>query len=154
MKNKYCCTVNDVVVSICAGAVRSWLLEHDDLPADPLVVQVPVSVRTDEQIGTYGNRIMLMSAPLFTNEPDPVRRLRKTHDALAAMKERHRALPAELLQDTNHFILYTAAWRRRPSRSPPAAWWPDLEPGRLQRSPRQFPLYCAGARWSRTTPSR
>ena len=33
VKNKHSCTVNDVVVSICAGAVRSWLLEHDDLPA-------------------------------------------------------------------------------------------------------------------------
>src|SRR3954467_15391534 len=40
VKNKHNCTVNDVVVSICAGAVRSWLLEYDDLPADPLVVQV------------------------------------------------------------------------------------------------------------------
>ena len=72
VKNKHDCTVNDVVVSICAGAVRSWLLDHDDLPADPLVAQVPVSVRTDEQMGTFGNRIMLMSAPFFTNEPDPV----------------------------------------------------------------------------------
>ena len=35
VKNKHRCTVNDVVVSICAGAVRSWLLEHDDLPAGP-----------------------------------------------------------------------------------------------------------------------
>src|SRR4051795_3436197 len=104
VKNKRRCTVNDVVVSICAGAVRSWLLEHHDLPPDPLVVQVPVSVRTDDQIGTYGNRIMLMSAPLFTNEPDGVRRLEKTHRTLAAMKQQHRALPAELLQDTNHFI--------------------------------------------------
>src|SRR3954451_2402018 len=104
VKNKHGVTVNDVVVSTCAGAVRSWLLEHDELPADPLVVQVPVSVRTDEEMGTYGNRIMLMSAPLFTNEPDALRRLEKTHQALAAMKEHHRALPAELLQDTNHFI--------------------------------------------------
>ena len=104
VKNKRDCTVNDVVVSVCAGAVGSWLLDHDELPADPLVAQVPVSVRTDEQMGTFGNRIMLMSAPLFTNEPDPVRRLEKTHEALAAMKEHHRALPAELLQDTNHFI--------------------------------------------------
>src|SRR4051794_41716181 len=33
-------------------SVRSWLLEHDELPPTPLVVQVPVSVRTDEQMGT------------------------------------------------------------------------------------------------------
>jgi hypothetical protein len=45
-----------------------------------------------------------MSAPLFTNLPDPAVRLRRTHEALAVMKERHKALPAELLKDVNHFI--------------------------------------------------
>ena len=95
VKNVHGVTVNDVVVTICAGAVRRWLIEHDELPDEPLVAQIPVSVRTDEQVGTYGNRIMLMSAPLFTDEPDPVRRLQRTHEALDGMKERHRALPAD-----------------------------------------------------------
>ena len=104
MRKAHGVTVNDVVVAICAGAVRRWLIEHDDLPDEPLVTQVPVSVRSDEQMGTYGNRILLMGAPLFTNEPDPVRRLQLTHAALLEMKSRHRALPAELLQDANHFI--------------------------------------------------
>jgi diacylglycerol O-acyltransferase / wax synthase len=148
VKNKHRCTVNDVVVAICAGAVRSWLLEHDDLPPDPLVVQVPVSVRTDEQMGTYGNRIMLMSAPFFTNEPNAVRRLKKTHDALAAMKEQHRALPAELLQDTNHFIPPAVF-----ARAARATFAISTGPGRptwnlvVSNVPGpQFPLYCAGAR--------
>jgi len=57
VKNVYGVTVNDVVVAICAAAVRRWLIEHQELPADPLVAQVPVSVRTEEQQGTYGNRI-------------------------------------------------------------------------------------------------
>ena len=100
----YGCTVNDVVVSICAGAVRRWLVEHDELPDEPLVAQIPVSVRSDDEMGTFGNRIMLMSAPLYTDIEDPVERLRATHEALREMKERHRALPAELLQDANHFI--------------------------------------------------
>src|SRR5215212_12271056 len=104
VKNAHGVTVNDVVVTICAGAVRRWLVEHGELPAEPLVAQIPVSVRTDEQVGTYGNRIMLMSVPLFTDEPDPLKRLQRTHDALDGMKERHRALPATLLQDANHFI--------------------------------------------------
>jgi diacylglycerol O-acyltransferase len=148
VKNKHRCTVNDVVVSICAGAVRSWLLEHDDLPPDPLVVQVPVSVRTDQQMGTYGNRIMLMSAPLFTNEPDAKRRLKKTHDALAAMKEHHRALPAELLQDTNHFIppaVFARAARATFAISTGAGrpTW-NLVVSNVPGP--QFPLYCAGAR--------
>jgi diacylglycerol O-acyltransferase / wax synthase len=52
VKNARGCTVNDVVVSICAGAVRLWLIAHDELPGEPLVAQIPVSVRTDEQAGT------------------------------------------------------------------------------------------------------
>src|SRR4051812_24262870 len=78
-KNRHGTTVNDVVVSICAGAVRRWLIEHDDLPEVPLVAQVPVSVRTGEQFGTYGNRILLMAAPLYTNIENPVDRLAATH---------------------------------------------------------------------------
>src|SRR3954452_6755072 len=44
VKNEHGTTVNDVVVSICAGAVRRWLGENDVLPRQPLVAQVPVSV--------------------------------------------------------------------------------------------------------------
>jgi len=61
-------------------------------------------VRTEAQQGTYGNRIMLMTAPLFTDIEDPVERLHATHEALSEMKERHKALPAELLQNANEFI--------------------------------------------------
>jgi WS/DGAT/MGAT family acyltransferase len=148
VKNKHKCTVNDVVVSICAGAVRRWLIEHDELPVDALVGQIPVSVRRGEQAGTYGNRIMLMSAPVFTNEADPIERLRRTHEALREMKERHRALPAQLLQDANHFIppavfaraaratfTLTASNRGRPR-------W-NLVISNVPGP--QVPLYCAGA---------
>jgi WS/DGAT/MGAT family acyltransferase len=149
VKNAHGVTVNDVVVAICAGAVRRWLIEHTELPADPLVAQIPVSVRTDEQVGTYGNRIMLMSAPLFTNEPDPHLRLRRTHDALSGMKERHKALPAELLQDANHFIppaVFARAARTtfalNTSRRGRPTW--NLVISNVPGP--QFPLYCAGAR--------
>jgi WS/DGAT/MGAT family acyltransferase len=148
VKDAHRCTVNDVVVSICAGAVRSWMLDHDELLPEPLVAQIPVSVRTDEQAGTYGNRIMLMSAPLFTNEPNPVRRLQMTHDALAAMKERHRALPAELLQDTNHFIppaVFARAARASFTLSTSGAGRPNWNLVISNVPGPQFPLYCAGA---------
>jgi len=102
VKNVYGSTVNDVVVSISAGAVRRWLIEHDELPPGPLVAQIPVSVRTDEEMGTYGNRIMLMTVLFFTDVADPIERLRMTNESLSDMKERHKALPAQLLQDANH----------------------------------------------------
>ena len=64
-------TVNDVVVALCAGAVRDWLLERDELPDEPLVAMVPVSVRTEEQKGTFGNRVSMMIVPIPTDEADP-----------------------------------------------------------------------------------
>jgi WS/DGAT/MGAT family acyltransferase len=149
IKNAHGCTVNDVVVSICASAVRRWLLEHEELPTAPLVAQVPVSVRSEDQVGTYGNRIMLMSAPLFSNVEDPVERLLRTHDALKGMKERHKALPAQLLQDANHFVppaVFSRAarltFRLSTGRAGRPAW--NLVISNVPGP--QFPLYCAGAR--------
>ena len=149
VKNARGVTVNDVVVSICAGAVRRWLVKHDDLPDEPLVAQIPVSVRTDEQVGTYGNRIMLMSAPLFTDEPDPMRRLEETHEAMVDMKERHKALPASLLQNANELIppaVFSRAarltFRLSTSRPGRPAW--NLVISNVPGP--QFPLYLAGAK--------
>jgi WS/DGAT/MGAT family acyltransferase len=148
VKNLYECTVNDIVVSICAGAVRRWLLEHGELPDEPLVAQIPVSVRTGEEMGTYGNRILLMSAPLYTSEADPIFRLQKTHESMADMKVRHKALPAQLLQDANNFIppavFHRAAqltFRLSTTRAARPAW--NLVISNVPGP--QSPLYCAGA---------
>ena len=100
VKNAFGVTVNDVVVSLAAGGVRRWLLDHKELPDQPLVAQIPVSVRTEEQAGTYGNDVLMLGAPLPTHVADPVARLQATAAGLGEMKERHRALPA----DVNHFI--------------------------------------------------
>ncbi len=147
VKNVHGFTVNDVVVAICTGAVRRWLIEHDELPDQPLVAQVPVSVRTEEQRGTFGNRIGMMSVPLFTNEEDPEERLRLTHEALRAAKERHQALPAQLLQDATQFIppaVFARAARvtfsLAATRTP--VW--NLVISNVPGPP--FPLYCVGAR--------
>jgi hypothetical protein len=92
---------------------------------------------------------MLMAAPLFTDEPDPARRLERTHDALMVMKERHRALPAELLQDANNFIppaVFARAaqltFRLSTSRPGRPTW--NLVISNVPGP--QFPLYMAGAR--------
>jgi len=96
--------VNDVVVSICAGALREWLLERDALPDKPLVALVPVSVRSEEEQGAFGNRVAAMIVPIATDEADPLQRLKRTHELLRGAKERHRATPANLLTDATSFI--------------------------------------------------
>jgi hypothetical protein len=45
-----------------------------------------------------------MIVPIPTNEPDPRRRLLRTHELLKSAKERHNALPADLLTDATAFI--------------------------------------------------
>jgi WS/DGAT/MGAT family acyltransferase len=155
IKNAYGCTVNDVVVAICGGAVRRWLIEHDELPSEPLVAQIPVSVRRKQEKGTYGNRILLMTAPLHTEVDDPVARLNATHEALVEMKERHRALPAELLQDANQFVppaLFSRAasltFSLSVSRAGRPAW--NLVISNVPGP--QYPLYNAGARMEANYP--
>jgi diacylglycerol O-acyltransferase / wax synthase len=148
-KNRHGTTVNDVVVALCAGAVRRWLIEHDALPDTPLVAQIPISVRTEAQSGTYGNRIMLQTAPLFTHIDDPIERLHLTHEALGDMKERHSALPAELLQDANHFIppaVFALAARSTFALATSAAGRPPWNLVISNVPGPQLPLYLAGAR--------
>jgi len=149
VKNAFAVTVNDVVVTICAGAVRRWLLDHKELPDQPLVAQIPVSVRTDEQAGTYGNHVLMMSAPLHTDIADPAARLKATADGLGQMKERHRALPADLLSDINHFIppaLFTRAARATFALATSSVGRPTWNVVVSNIPGPQFPLYCGGAR--------
>jgi WS/DGAT/MGAT family acyltransferase len=101
VKNAAGLTVNDVVMALCAGALRRWLDEHDALPADPLVAAVPVSLRAEGE--TLGNRVSMMMAPLPTNVDDPGERLELTHQAMLGAKEQHGALPADLLGDVTQF---------------------------------------------------
>ena len=104
IKNAAGVTVNDVVVCLCAAGLREWLKERYELPRKPLVAMVPVSVRTEDQQGTFGNQISVMIAPIPTNEADPRRRLKRTHELLRGAKERHKATPANLLTDATSFI--------------------------------------------------
>jgi diacylglycerol O-acyltransferase len=107
-------TVNDVVMALCAGALRRWLDLHRALPSAPLVAAVPVSVRTTDQKGTLGNKVSMMLAPLPTNLSDPGERLEAMHQAMRAAKDQHGAIPASLLADVTQFAmpaLANQAWR-------------------------------------------
>jgi diacylglycerol O-acyltransferase / wax synthase len=105
IKNAADVTVNDVVMALCAGALRTWLQKHDALPEGPLVAAVPVSIRTEEQKGTHGNRVSSVIAALPTHLADPAGRLAAVHEAMRAAKEQHNALPAELLTDIAQFSM-------------------------------------------------
>jgi diacylglycerol O-acyltransferase len=104
VKNAFGVKVNDVVVTLVAGALRVDMEKRGDLPEDPLVVLVPISVRTEEEMGTFGNKVSGMIVPLATHLDDPVERLMFGHEAMNIGKENHGALPAEAMRDISTFI--------------------------------------------------
>src|SRR5436309_5487413 len=67
VKNSLGGTVNDVVLAICAGALRRYLLGHGVLPDTGLVAMVPISVRVEEEKGAMGNRVSSMLTGLATD---------------------------------------------------------------------------------------
>jgi WS/DGAT/MGAT family acyltransferase len=72
-------TLNDVILAICAGALRRYLLEKNELPDKPLVAMVPVSTRTAEEKNAMGNQVSAMYVQLATDVEDPILRLEKIH---------------------------------------------------------------------------
>jgi diacylglycerol O-acyltransferase len=149
IKNELGITVNDVVVGLSATAVRDWLRARDELPDEPLVAMVPVSTRGEEERGSFGNRVSAMFVPIPTDEPDTRARLMRTHDLLRGAKERHHAVPAELLQDATRFIPSALAARASRVTLQLGSIGPVRPPLNLVISnvpgPR-MPMFCAGAR--------
>jgi len=146
VKNAHGLTVNDVVMAMTTTALRRWLLDHDALPAIPLVAAVPVSVRSEEQHGTSGNQISVMLAHLPTHIADPAQRLTAVAASMLAAKEQFEAVPASILQDVSAAIptalsglASRALFRLVTTPGPPFNLFVSNVPGP------QLPLYVAGA---------
>jgi diacylglycerol O-acyltransferase / wax synthase len=91
-------TLNDVVLALCAGALRAYLDDLGALPDAPLVALVPVAIPTD-QTHTRGNALSLLLADLATDEADPLRRLERIHTSMDRGKQRLRGLDRRTLRD-------------------------------------------------------
>jgi diacylglycerol O-acyltransferase / wax synthase len=103
VKNAFGFSVNDVVLAMCAGALRRWLTEHDALPELPLVTMIPVSVRDPASQGAMGNKVSAMLATLPTHAADPGARLRIAHAATAIAKAQQAAIPQGLVDQITDF---------------------------------------------------
>jgi WS/DGAT/MGAT family acyltransferase len=90
-------TVNDVILSVVAGALRSFLERRGEKVPDYLVALVPVSVRRPDEQGDLGNRISTIMVKLPLNEPDPRKRLETLREETARLKESDNARAASLL---------------------------------------------------------
>ena len=98
IKNGLGGTVNDVVLAAVTGALRAYLLAHDE-PVDGLELKamVPVSVRAEAERGALGNRVSTMYAPLPVGLDDPLERYEHVRDAMAGLKESGQAVGADVL---------------------------------------------------------
>ncbi len=108
VKNAFGVTVNDVVLALCSGALRTFLAERGELPDKSLLATVPVSVRERSQRADHGsNKVSMWFASLPTHLTDPVARLRELGECNRKAKQHHETIPADLLQDWAQFAAPT-----------------------------------------------
>jgi diacylglycerol O-acyltransferase len=105
VKNAYGVSVNDVVMAMCAGALRRWLTDRDALPEQPLIAMIPVSVRDPESKGALGNKVSAMLAMLPTHVQDAENRLEQAHAATQIAKAQQAAIPQGLVDQISDFAL-------------------------------------------------
>lgn len=97
LKNACGATINDIVMAVCAGALRRYLEDHDALPDENLIAMVPVSIRTGEETDKWSNRVSAIFAQLPTATADPVERIRDVHQAMVDGKGQFDLVPADIL---------------------------------------------------------
>jgi diacylglycerol O-acyltransferase / wax synthase len=96
-------TVNDVVLTVVAGALAQWLRSRGVRTQGlELRALVPVSVRSSQQRGALGNRLTVMRGPLPVYIEDPVARLRYVRAAMDGLKESKQAVGAATLVAVNN----------------------------------------------------
>lgn len=99
-------TINDIVLAICSGALREYLLSQDALPKKPLIAMVPASVRDDDS--SMSNRITMILANLGTHKEDPLERLAIVRRSVQNAKEKFKRMNSNQILNYSAFV-YSAA---------------------------------------------
>ncbi len=89
-------SINDLILAVCAGAIRRYLKEKEKLPLQPLVANVPISIRNEEDTSD-GNKIANMMVQLATHIEDPLERLEYIQEQTMLGKSRHKTRGAKTL---------------------------------------------------------
>ncbi|WP_345267270.1 wax ester/triacylglycerol synthase family O-acyltransferase [Nocardioides nanhaiensis] len=103
VKNATGTTVNDVVLTVAGGALRSYLEDRDELPDSSLLATVPVSVREESRRSGGANKVSALFTRLGTDLEDPLERLEEMSRSNRNAKDHHQAISADSLQDWAEF---------------------------------------------------
>jgi WS/DGAT/MGAT family acyltransferase len=134
-------TVNDVILSVVAGAIGKYLRARGHSTEGlEMRAMVPVSVRAAEEHGSLGNRITAMMAPLPIWAEDPVERLHIVTEQMGDLKSSGQAVGAEILTKVTDFAPTTIA--SQAARLQPAQRFFNLVVTNVPGP--QFPLYVLG----------
>ena len=90
-------SVNDLILAICAGGIRKYLEEKEKLPVQPLVANVPISIRVKGDKQKMDNQISNMLVKIATHIKDPIKRLEYIQEQTNMGKSRHKAVGAKAL---------------------------------------------------------
>jgi WS/DGAT/MGAT family acyltransferase len=96
--------VNDVLLALCGGALREYLLGKDELPDASLIVMAPINTRTVDEASVVGNVLATMNVPVHTDVADPMSRLRAVSEATANAKATDSAIGARQMTDISRHI--------------------------------------------------
>jgi len=148
VKRAFGVTVNDVVLAVCAGALRRFLDARGNVPDKPLLAAIPASVRGRDDRGVMGNRVSAMFATLATQLDDPVDRLFAARDVMSGAKQVHEDIGGNTLHEWAEVaapVMFSRGMRLYErlvqGRHPPIV---NLIVSNVPGP--SFPLYCAGAR--------
>lgn len=92
-------TINDVALAVVGGGLRHYLGDRGELPDRTMTAAVPISTRTPDEVGTGGNQVAMMTAPLGTDIADPLERLASIQVATKASKEAQSGVAAQRLRE-------------------------------------------------------
>jgi diacylglycerol O-acyltransferase / wax synthase len=95
------CTLNDIILALCAGALRRQLQEQGSVPKLSMKAMAPVSVRASDDADS-ANAVGMVVADLATNIADPEKRLRRIKASMDAAKDMLRGMSSKEIQ------IYTA----------------------------------------------
>ena len=90
-------SVNDLILAICAGAIRRYLEEREKLPVQPLVANVPISIRVKDEEQQMNNQISNMFVKIGTHIKNPIERLEFIYEQTSIGKSKHKAVGAKAL---------------------------------------------------------